>query len=269
MTHQECLSRKCRLCGLETELGNERADERKLSVTNVWIHEFLNAHYDNVPLFSEEEGTKFPKWICHTCYYKCYRHKTAVTNHTMKQKKLPKARRSELDYSGAKITFPSEQDFKHGDDGECKVCGTENTDEERVESPHGVEASPGKYKRKETSPFETPKTKRTNIRKPGTARPTILLNKIEAMEVDEDDPEIVLNKVSEIGTKISSERETVKEENIKDKSVAQLFKCTICEKVPRQIVKLDTCNHMFCRTCIYEWKSQSRVHRMGARKGGV
>ena len=38
------------------------------------------------------------------------------------------------------------------------------------------------------------------------------MDKIERMEVDEEDPDIEMNKVSTIGTKVASERETVKPE---------------------------------------------------------
>ena len=91
------------------------------------------------------------------------------------------------------------------------------TNKVNVQTPHvqipQVEASPSSYKRKDLSPFVTPTTKRKNIRQPGTGRKTLLMDKIERMEVDEEDPDIEMNKVSTIGTKIASEREIVKPEN--------------------------------------------------------
>ena len=65
------------------------------------------------------------------------------------------------------------------------------------------------------SPIETSKTKRKHIRQPGTGRRTLLMEKFELMKVYEDDPDIKMIKVSTIGTKIGSERDTVKQENIK------------------------------------------------------
>ena len=46
------------------------------------------------------------------------------------------------------------------------------------------------------------------------------MDKFELMEVYEEEPDNKTMKVSTIFTKIASERETVKQENIKDKSVA-------------------------------------------------
>ena len=123
--------------------------------------------------------------------------------------------------------------------------------EEDLDDPH-LQPSPGTLKRKDTSPILTPKSKRVDVRKPGTARRILLLEKLEPMDVDGDE-EIQMTKKSTIGTKIASDRETVKEENIKDKSVGQLFTCNICAKLSRSIVKLDTRNHIFCQTCIYKW----------------
>ena len=86
------------------------------------------------------------------------------------------------------------------------------TNKVNVQTPHvqipQVEASPSSYKRKDLSPFVTPTTKRKNIRQPGTGRKTLLMDKIERMEVDEEDPDIKMMKVSTIGTKIASERDT-------------------------------------------------------------
>ena len=50
------------------------------------------------------------------------------------------------------------------------------------------------------------------------------------MEVDEEDLDIEMNKVSTSGKMIAGERETVKPENVKDNSVANFFTCTICDK---------------------------------------
>ena len=84
------------------------------------------------------------------------------------------------------------------------------------------------------------------------------MDKTERMEVDEEDPVIEMNKVSTTGTMIASERETVKPENIKDNSVAKFFTCTICDKLSREPLKLDTSNHSFCKTCVYEGKKVSK-----------
>ena len=108
------------------------------------------------------------------------------------------------------------------------------------------------YKRKDASPILTPKSQRSDLRKPGTARRMLELEKFEPMEVDNSDEDIELSKKSTIGTKVASEREIFNEENINDKSVAKHFTCNICDKLSRSIVKLDTCDHVFCRTCIYE-----------------
>ena len=131
------------------------------------------------------------------------------------------ARRSELKYSGEKVTVALEKDFKHGANNKCKVCGNEAPGEKDPHIPH-LQPSPGTFKRKDTSPILTPKSKRVDVRKPGTARRILLLEKLEPMDADGDE-EIQMTKKSTIGTKIARDRETVKEENIKDKSVAQLF----------------------------------------------
>ena len=52
------------------------------------------------------------------------------------------------------------------------------------------------------------------------------MDKIERMEVDEEDPDIEMNKVSTIDTKIASEREIVKPENSTHKSMCNMSHVT-------------------------------------------
>ena len=122
----------------------------------------------------------------------------------------------------------------------CKVCVNNETEKVNVQTPHvqipQVQASPSSYKRKYLSPIETSKTKRKNIRQPGTGRRTLLMEKFELMKVYEDDPDIKTMKVSTIGTKIASERETVKPENINDKSVAKFLTCSILTTFPEKLL---------------------------------
>ena len=244
--HSEELDNKCRLC-----VGDIREDTKKYNINNVWINFYLVEHIKDTPNFALEDKAIFPKQVCKVCFNKMYRHKAAIEKHRKNQTKIPKARRSELQYSAEKVTIALEKDFAHGANNECKVCGNVAPVEEDPHVPH-LQPSPGTFKRKDTSPILTPKSKRVDVRKPGTAKRTLLLEKLEPMDIDGDE-EIQMTKKSTIGTKIASDREIVKEENIKDKSVAQLFTCNICEKLSRSIVKLDTCNHVFCQTCIYEW----------------
>ena len=145
--------------------------------------------------------------------------------------------------------------FKHEIAG-CSLCRIENTEEVATEEAY-LEPSPGTYKSKDVSPILTPNSKRSDLRKPGTARRMLELEKSEPMEVDNSDEGIELSKISIIGTNLASEREIVKEENIIDKSF-RLFSCNICDKLSRSIVKLDTCDHVFCHTYIYDWNSISK-----------
>ena len=135
------------------------------------------------------------------------------------------------------MTIATEEDFKHGENNDCKVCGNNAPLEEEPEEPH-VDPSPGTYKRKDASPMLTPKSKRADIRQQGTAKRTLEFEKTEHMNVDSSDEDIEFNIKSTIGTKVASDRETVKEENIKDKSVAKVFNCSICGKLPRSIFLL-------------------------------
>ena len=128
----------------------------------------------------------FPKQICKACFNKMYRHKAAIEKHRTNQTKIPKARRTELNYSGEKVTVALEKDFKHGANNECKVCGIEAPVEEDPDVPH-LQPSPGTFKRKYTSPILTPKSKRVDVRKPGTAKRMLLLEKLEPMDIDGDE----------------------------------------------------------------------------------
>ena len=250
--HSGELQKKCRLC-----VGDLGDNTFKYSVSNVWINDYLIEELkDEKPNFDAEDKTQFPKFICKVCFNKMYHHKSQFEKHRKSQVKIPKSRRTEFTYSGGKVTIATEEDFKHGENNDCKVCGNNAPLEEEPEEPH-VDPSPGTYKRKDASPMLTPKSKRADIRKQGTAKRTLEFEKTEHMNVDSSDEDIELNIKSTIGTKVASDRETVKEENIKDKSVAKVFNCSICGKLPRSIVKLNTCNHMFCFTCIYEWRSVS------------
>ena len=110
------------------------------------------------------------------------------------------------------MTVALEKDFKHGANNECKVCGNEAPVEEDPHVPH-LQPSPGTFKRKDTSPILTPKSKRVDVRKPGTAKRMLLVEKLEPMDTDGDE-EIQMTKQSTIGTKTARDREIVKEENL-------------------------------------------------------
>ena len=250
MNHQKNLKKCCRLC-----ISNlNEHHKRPYNVKNVWIQEFITGNFEEPPNLSLENDTIFPKQICNECYHKMYNYQAMQEKHRKNQAKKSKDKRTKFVYSGTTVNIPTEDDFHHSID--CKVCGEPEEVEAQIEQTH-VEASPGTYKRKNTSPSLTPKSKRVDIRKPGTARRTLELDKLERMDVEIDDEEVEFIKKSTIGTKVASDREIVKEENVKDKSVAKLFTCYICTKLSRNIVKLDTCNHVFCRTCITEWNSVS------------
>ena len=247
MAHQNRLEAKCRLCLQEVTNFN-------YTVNNLTIKSFLQENYEDAPAFQNEEDNKFSKNVCNSCYQKISNYQATAHKHKEKHRRVKPDKKPAFDKPLPPYNFPTENDFKHSDN--CKVCGNEEAGEgstktPQVETPQ-VLASPGSYKRKDTSPIEMPKTKRLNIRRPGTGRKTLFIDKME--EEDEDDPEAEMHIVSTFGTKISSEREIVKEENINDKSVASVFNCTICGKLPRIIKHLDSCGHMFCETCIYEWK---------------
>ena len=70
---------------------------------------------------------------------------------------MPKAKRTELNYSGEKVAVALEKDFEHGANNECKVCGIEVPVEEDPDVPH-LQPSLGTFKRKDTSPILTPKS---------------------------------------------------------------------------------------------------------------
>ena len=63
-----------------------------------------------------------------------------------------------------------------------------------------------------------------------------MINKFELIEVREEEPDYKMMKVSTIFTKIASERETVKPENIKNKSVARFLTCSILTTFPEKLL---------------------------------
>ena len=219
MEHQHHLQSKCRFC-------LKKVTSDSYTVKNVTIQLFLTANYDNIPNFENEDDTQYAKKICSSCYSLISNYKRAQKTHKDKQKK--KHMKTDFFKSLPPFNFPTGDDFKHCEN--CKVCENMETNKVNVQTPHvqipQVEASPSSYKRKDLSPFETPTTKRKNIRQPGNGRKTLLMDKIERMEVDEEDPDIEMNKVSTIGTKIASEREIVKPENSTHKIMCNMSHVT-------------------------------------------
>ena len=99
-------------------VGDIGEDTEKYNINNFWINIYLVEHIEDTPNF---------------------------------------ARRTELNYSGEKVTVALEKDFKHGANNECKVYGIEAPVEEDPDVPH-LQPSPGTFKRKDTSPILTPKS---------------------------------------------------------------------------------------------------------------
>ena len=129
--HSKELDNKCCLC-----VGDIGEDTEKYNINNVWINIYLVEHIKDTPNFAIEDKAVFPKQVCKACFNKMYRHKAAIEKHRKNQTKIPKARRSELKYSGEKVTVALEKDFKHGANNECKVCGNEAPVEEDPHVPH-------------------------------------------------------------------------------------------------------------------------------------
>ena len=222
MTHQQHLESKCRFCIQTIKIGS-----KKKSLTNVWLKEYFSQFWENMLMVQKEDNLNFSKFSCMACYQKMYRHYKAYDKHKGKEIKLPMNRRKPFEYPFKQIDFQTDQEFTHSVN--CKICGIAELVEPQVVEPH-MQASPGVYKRKEISPVSTPRAKRADSRKQGTARRTLLLDKIEPMNLDQDNPDIEPVTISKVGTRIASDSEVVLKEHIKDQSVAKAFYCNICER---------------------------------------
>ena len=236
----------CRLCQ-RSSLGNK---VRKL--VNMKAHcDFINNHYLQVN-FNTEDRARYPQNICNSCFQALYYSMNKEKLFVSKQKKLPKARRTEF-VIDKKITIVDDGDWDHNEN--CKVCYNDIIQQQQheVEEPKSPEPpSPGTVKRKEIDSFLTPQAKKAQRNKSGSGQPRQLFLKSQnldnEMEVDGEEHAI----------HIASDNDIIKKENVKDKNVFEAVKCVICQRIPRDPLILDRCGHYCCRVCLDNFKKISK-----------
>ena len=147
------------------------------------------------------------------------------------------------------ITVATDEDWEHNEN--CKICQTFTHEHQQVEEPqHQVSPelpSPGVVQKKET--FLTPQAKKAQRKQSGSGQPRQLFKKT----LDDDDEMEVEKSIH-----IASDNEIIKKENIKDENIFEVFKCVICERIPRDPLLLDMCGHYCCRVCLNNFKKISK-----------
>ena len=169
--HENMLHNMCRLCQ-RSSLGNK---VRKL--VNMKAHcDFINNHYLQVN-FNTEDRARYPQNICNSCFQALYYSMNKEKLFVSKQKKLPKAQRTEFVIDN-KITIVDDGDWDHNEN--CKVCYNDIIQQQQheVEEPKSPEPpSPGTVKRKEIDSFLTPQAKKAQRNKSGSGQPRQLFLK--------------------------------------------------------------------------------------------
>ena len=104
MSHQFYIAQICRTC-----FSNVSGHRNKYKLSNMRILELIQEHYKEAPKITEEDETKFPKWLCQDCYKKLSRHCNALSSYKKKcQRYGPNRHCPPLEYKGVIINFPTE-----------------------------------------------------------------------------------------------------------------------------------------------------------------
>ena len=242
--HQDKVQSHCRLC--QTYISGIKSYNID---TSDWICEFLNNHvFQNN--FQNEDKERYSRYVCYNCFQKLIKAKNNEKTHVQKERKKPKARRTDF-VANIDIAVVDDDQWNHIDEN-CKVCGIGF--QEQVVEPHIEEApdpsSPAVVKRKEVSPNLTPQAKKSQRIMSGSGRPTQLFQKETTINVDE---EIEMDIVEEKKSHISSENKVILNKNIKDSNLKDVFQCVVCKRIPREPLILEKCEHYCCRVCIYDF----------------
>ena len=242
--HQDKVQSHCRLC--QTYISGIKSYNID---TSDWICEFLNNHvFQNN--FQNEDKERYSRYVCYNCFQKLIKAKNNEKTHVQKERKKPKARRTDF-VANIDIAVVDDDQWNHIDEN-CKVCGIGF--QEQVVEPHIEEApdpsSPAVVKRKEVSPNLTPQAKKSQRIMSGSGRPTQLFQKETTINVDE---EIEMDIVEEKKSHISSENKVILNKNIKDSNLKDVFQCVVCKRIPREPLILEKCGHYCCRVCIYDF----------------
>ena len=242
MAHEEYVQKVCRICQIKLEKGKTYD-----LLTTTWLCDFLDNHYMET-LIHNEDRNRYSHNICIVCYLKLYNSKAKEDRFLKDQKKKPKDKRK--DFVLAKnITVATDEDWEHNEN--CKICQTFTHEHQQVEEPqHQVSPelpSPGVVQKKET--FLTPQAKKAQRKQSGSGQPRQLFKKT----LDDDDEMEVEKSIH-----IASDNEIIKKENIKDENIFEVFKCVICERIPRDPLLLDMCGHYCCRVCLNNFKKISK-----------
>ena len=116
--HQDKVQSHCRLC--HTYISGIKSYNID---TSDWICEFLNNHvFQNN--FQNEDKERYSRYACNTCFQKLIKAKNNEKNHAQKERKKPKARRTDF-VANIDIAVVDDDQWNHIDEN-CKVCGIDS-----------------------------------------------------------------------------------------------------------------------------------------------
>ena len=125
--HQNKVQLVCRLCQYDVS-----QTKHYNLLTSDWLCDFINNHVFQNNFHTEDKG-RYSSLICKSCFNKLSQAKTKENNHVQKEKKLPKARRTDFKVA-IDIAIVDDKNWDHKEDN-CKLCGTAQR-EEPLDTPH-------------------------------------------------------------------------------------------------------------------------------------